>query len=196
MTRHAVLLCLIALGSPAHSFAQDFEAVDYSDYFGENGKAARDGPRSLGEARLQGRAYRLGQSGNVYRTPTKETHTVQEGDTLWDISDRYFGDPWHWPELWSYNPEITNPHWIYPLDQVRLSADALDQEQALASAPAARTAPKANTAAEFREPHQALSTDLAPRVAVPRSLMTKGTVFLRDQGYLDDDQLKSSGLIV
>jgi hypothetical protein len=48
------------------------------------------------------------------------THTVQRGDTLWGISGRYYGNPWDWPRLWSYNPEITNPHWIYPLDQVRL----------------------------------------------------------------------------
>lgn len=48
------------------------------------------------------------------------THTVQRGDTLWGISGRYYGNPYDWPRLWSYNPEITNPHWIYPLDQVRL----------------------------------------------------------------------------
>lgn len=48
------------------------------------------------------------------------THTVARGDTLWDISGHYYGNPWDWPRLWSYNPEITNPHWIYPLDQVRL----------------------------------------------------------------------------
>lgn len=48
------------------------------------------------------------------------THTVQRGDTLWDISGHYYGNPWEWPRLWSYNPEITNPHWIYPQDQVRL----------------------------------------------------------------------------
>jgi hypothetical protein len=47
-------------------------------------------------------------------------HTVRRGDTLWDISWFYFSNPWEWPRVWSYNPEITNPHWIYPGDQVRL----------------------------------------------------------------------------
>jgi hypothetical protein len=47
-------------------------------------------------------------------------HTVRSGDTLWDISWFYFNNPWEWPRVWSYNPEITNPHWIYPGDQVRL----------------------------------------------------------------------------
>ncbi len=52
--------------------------------------------------------------------PLPETHTVRRGDTLWSISGRYYANPWDWPRLWSFNPEITNPHWIYPLDQVRL----------------------------------------------------------------------------
>lgn len=52
--------------------------------------------------------------------PVPEVHVVRTGDTLWDISGRYYGNPWEWPRIWSYNPEITNPHWIYPSDHVRL----------------------------------------------------------------------------
>ena len=48
-----------------------------------------------------------------------EVHTVQSGDTLWDLSQRYLGTPWYWPKVWSYNPEIANPHWIYPGNRVR-----------------------------------------------------------------------------
>ena len=51
---------------------------------------------------------------------TPELHVVVRGDTLWDICGRYFNDPWQWPKIWSYNPQITNPHWIYPGDLVRL----------------------------------------------------------------------------
>jgi nucleoid-associated protein YgaU len=49
-----------------------------------------------------------------------QTHTVKEGDTLWDITETYYGDPYKWPRVWSYNPDITNPHWIYPEAVVRL----------------------------------------------------------------------------
>jgi hypothetical protein len=49
-----------------------------------------------------------------------QTHTVKDGDTLWDITQAYYGDPYKWPRVWSYNPEITNPHWIYPDAQVQL----------------------------------------------------------------------------
>ncbi|XXF75555.1 LysM domain-containing protein [Myxococcaceae bacterium GXIMD 01537] len=48
-----------------------------------------------------------------------EVHTVEKGDTLWDLSQKYLGSPWYWPKVWSYNPEIANPHWIYPGNQVR-----------------------------------------------------------------------------
>jgi hypothetical protein len=56
----------------------------------------------------------------VSSTPP-EIHVVQRGDTLWDICGYYFSDPWQWPRVWSYNPTITNPHWIYPGDQIRLA---------------------------------------------------------------------------
>jgi hypothetical protein len=52
--------------------------------------------------------------------PLPELHVVRRGDTLWDICFFYFNDPWQWPKIWSYNPQITNPHWIYPGDLVRL----------------------------------------------------------------------------
>ncbi|HEX5059427.1 MAG TPA: LysM peptidoglycan-binding domain-containing protein [Kofleriaceae bacterium] len=57
---------------------------------------------------------------SVHAGPTPELHVVRKGDTLWDICFYYFNDPWQWPKVWSYNPQITNPHWIYPGDLVRL----------------------------------------------------------------------------
>jgi len=52
-------------------------------------------------------------------TAPGEVHTVAKGDTLWDLSQKYLGSPWYWPKVWSYNPEIANPHWIYPGNQIR-----------------------------------------------------------------------------
>lgn len=53
------------------------------------------------------------------REAANAQHTVERGDTLWDLSQRYLGSPWYWPKVWSYNPEIANPHWIYPGNLVR-----------------------------------------------------------------------------
>ena len=55
------------------------------------------------------------------RDDAPETYVVKKGDTLWDISGIYLDEPWRWPELWDVNPQIDNPHLIFPGDRLYLT---------------------------------------------------------------------------
>jgi len=50
----------------------------------------------------------------------EQTYIIKKGDTLWGISERFINDPYYWPNLWANNPDITNPHLIYPGDEIRI----------------------------------------------------------------------------
>jgi hypothetical protein len=89
-------------------------------------------------------------------------HTVRQGDTLWGICDNYFHNPWEWPRIWGYNPELSNPHWIYPGDQIHMQSAGGGGPAVVNRGPTSH----------FRGREQ---------------LVPKSTVFLRDQGYIDDD---------
>jgi hypothetical protein len=88
-------------------------------------------------------------------------YVVQAGDTLSKISQQVYGQPWMWPKLWSLNPQIQNPHWIYPGDQIRLTGDV-----------AAGT----NDSRTLGAGMQKLREQMVP----------KDSVFLRQYGYIDD----------
>jgi hypothetical protein len=104
---------------------------------------------------------------------TPEFHTVQRGDTLWDITGNYFQNPWNWPMIWGRNPQITNPHWIFPGDQVRLMLSGQRSASPAAS--------------------QRLSSNSVVQVG-PR--MPRGTVFLREEAWATPEALTASGSIV
>lgn len=106
-----------------------------------------------------------------------EIHVVRRGDTLWDLSDNYYGNPWQWPRIWGQNPQITNPHWIYPGDQVRMLAPGESGDQSLYQR-LGRGGPKSKTL---------FSRSMRAADETPK------TVTLRDQGYLGDPQKDTWG---
>jgi hypothetical protein len=105
--------------------------------------------------------------------PVPEFHMVKKGDTLWAISEGYYENPWEWPRLWSMNPQVANPHWIYPGDQLR-------------------TAPSGDAVAAAGDDNSAGGGGFVGRGRV----VPAGTVFLRDVGYIGDPERDVWGELV
>jgi hypothetical protein len=106
----------------------------------------------------------------VVTSSTPDLYTVKEGDTLWDVCDRFFGDPFVWPRIWSYNTNITNPNWIYPGDVLHLSKKAT-----IDSASVPQAVP--------------MESDEIPG-------MSPGSILVRSRGFIDKKGLDNSGTIV
>lgn len=60
------------------------------------------------------------QADELLRPEHPDRYTVKKGDTLWDIASLFLNEAWHWPQIWELNPEIENPHLIYPGDRLSL----------------------------------------------------------------------------
>lgn len=138
----------------------------------------------------------LAQEGTI--TPgsgVPDYYLIQPGDTLWDISTRFLGDAYAWPELWSYNEYITNPHWIYPGNRIYFRlGDALNPPSAgVAETPAVvSTTPEPRPVAEaaadacdfpprFQAAHTAVSLTVPGVIANAEDLGIRGRVYGADE---------------
>jgi hypothetical protein len=128
---------------------------------------------------------------SMHSGPTPELHVVRRGDTLWDISFFYFNDPWQWPKVWSYNPQITNPHWIYPGDLVRLLPRGMFAEQ-----PGAQQAEPDATPGEVKPidqlpaPAQRTNVGIRQTAVVEKGALDKAIVV---DGAVDEKELLTIG---
>ena len=124
---------------------------------------------SLGTAEAP--AYTMDTPDIVTQNPTfgkKGLYVIQKGDNLWDLCAVFFLDAYFWPTLWSYNPQITNPHWIYPGDVLRMKP------------PVQRGANKTVVWSDSRYSQRKVFLQILARYV----------------GYLPDRRFKSSGKIV
>ena len=130
---HASRLATLVVLAPALALAQGVGALNAAKAAGEKVTAGTEARMRAADAQLapdptpeqpdltpQPALVAADQTGGAPGVATApETYTVKRGDTLWDLSARFLDNPWYWPKVWSYNPQIANPHWIYPGNVVR-----------------------------------------------------------------------------
>jgi LysM repeat protein len=114
-----------------------------------------------------------------------KSYVVQRGDTLWGLANKFLKDPWLWPEIWYVNPEVSNPHRIYPGDTLRLATgkDGKEQVQMVrTSGSATRLEPMLRT------------TELeAPIANIPYSTIA---AFLSRPGVLSKQQVEAAPYVL
>ncbi len=119
------------------------------------------------------------QGGGIPLNPSHPDHyVVKPGDTLWDISAMFLRNPWNWPEIWYVNPQIENPHLIYPGDELTLVY--VDGQPQLRMARGAGATGTERLSPRIREEHlNAAITTIPYNVIEP--FLSKGMVLSRDE---------------
>ena len=79
-------------------------------------------------------------------------YTIQKGDTLWDLSQKFYNSQWDWPGLWEMNKAIKNPHWIYPGNTIRIFLKPEFRKQKEKKEPIPETPPEIIVKTTFNYP--------------------------------------------
>jgi hypothetical protein len=111
-------------------------------------------------------------AGAQLRANHPDSYTVRRGDTLWSISARFLSKPWLWPEIWQANPQVRNPHLIYPGDVLDLSF--------VNGGPALRLEPAVHHEGD----------------AIPAVSLDQLKPFLKDSRVVDPDQVKNAPYVM
>ena len=112
-----------------------------------------------------------------------KSYTVKKGDTLWDISAVFLNESWFWPKLWRLNPDINNPHLIYPGDVLRLVFDTQGQPMLVRGKPELKWSPKIRTTLK----------EQTPVATIPLSVISP---FLKYDALLTKDQIDSAPYVL
>ncbi len=59
-------------------------------------------------------------SAELLKDDHPQKYRVRKGDTLWSIAGEFLHNPWQWQDVWRNNPQIHNPHLIFPGDTISL----------------------------------------------------------------------------
>jgi LysM repeat protein len=174
------LLLSVAVVAGCHTQASrpDAPAPAASNEPTEQGTAVGDEKTAM-EAAVEGAPSRVESSeeprkGIPLADNAPDSYVVKRGDTLWAISKVFLRDPWYWPEIWQVNPQIQNPHLIYPGDTLRLVFIDGKPQILLQRGDAARVQPRVRS-----QPLESAITTIP--YATVAAFMSKPTVLDRDQ---------------
>lgn len=125
-------------------------------------------------------------------------YLVKSGDTLWDIAGLYLQHPWLWPRLWKLNPQVSNPHLIYPGDELHLQFDAdgqpilslNSQREAVSSAGTTQVQNYSTTSAAIKLTPKVRRIAKADK-AIPAVALAAIEPFLSEEHLLAAEQLES-----
>lgn len=120
-----------------------------------------------------------------------KNYVVRHGDTLWGIANMFLRDPWSWPEIWYVNPQIQNPHRIYPGDELKLALGS-NGRMALKLVRAMTTAGPEGPEARLRPLLRSAPLD-TPIETIPYSIIA---AFLSHPTVLSADQIRSAAYVV
>lgn len=123
-------------------------------------------------------------------------YQVKAGDTLWDIAGLYLQHPWLWPNLWKLNPQVNDPHLIYPGDELQLQFNADGQPQLRLN-----TQPMAASSLDSAQRYSSAGSaiKLTPKVrrlaksiqAVPSIALAGIEPFLSEEQLVSEEQLQT-----
>ncbi len=126
------------------------------------------------------------QNGVVLAPNAPDSYVVKRGDTLWGIAKVFLRDPWYWPEIWQINPQIKNPHWIYPGDTLRLVY--IDGQPKIVLQPGLQRGDSARVLPRVRsQPLEAAVT------TIPYETVA---AFMSKPSVLDKDQIKNAPYVL
>ncbi|OUS24159.1 hypothetical protein A9Q98_14035 [Thalassotalea sp. 42_200_T64] len=121
-----------------------------------------------------------------------KSYIVQKDDTLWDISGLFLNEPWLWPKLWRLNPEINNPHLIYPGDELRLVYDDKGQPMLVKGKPELTWSPSTRKQLKDQNPITILPLELLAPYLNYSTILTQDNIDNSQYILGGDEKYKSN----